>query len=139
MFPIFNIPVKQKNTETIWHFVYDYAGKSILIQTFFNEKIEISTKHFENGIYHCKACNSPLFSSETKYKSGSGWPSFSQPISDQVVETGSDRSLGIARTEVHCARCGGHLGHVFPDGPEPTGLRYCINSLSLELRPEEEQ
>lgn len=91
------------------------------------------------GTYVCAGCAALLFESGVKYDSGSGWPSFSQPISAEVVETGNDRSLGIARTEVHCASCGGHLGHLFPDGPEPTGLRYCINSRSLQLRPEEER
>ena len=93
-----------------------------------------STK--EPGVYRCAGCHTPLFSSATKFESGTGWPSFWQPIEPSAVELHDDDSLGMRRTEVTCARCGGHLGHLFPDGPRPTGDRFCMNSVALELEGE---
>ena len=89
--------------------------------------------HKEKGVYTCAACGFELFQSESKYDSGSGWPSFYSPVADSAVGETLDKSFGMTRTEVHCNNCGSHLGHVFPDGPYPTGLRYCINSVSLDF------
>ncbi len=90
------------------------------------------------GVYHCSCCGNPLFSSETKYNSGSGWPSFYAPMEQQAIKTAFDDSFGMRRVEVLCQKCDAHLGHVFEDGPKPTGLRFCINSVSLDLKEDEE-
>ena len=92
--------------------------------------------HHDPGMYRCAACGEPLFTSDTKFESGTGWPSFWAPIRDAVA-TNVDRSYGITRVEVQCAKCGGHLGHVFPDGPKPTGLRYCMNGVAMDFKPGE--
>ena len=92
-------------------------------------------KEYSAGTYQCGGCELPLFSSTTKYDSGTGWPSFYAPL-DNAIGTTSDRSLFMVRTEVHCRRCGGHMGHVFDDGPKPTGLRYCMNGVAMKFIPE---
>jgi peptide-methionine (R)-S-oxide reductase len=92
-------------------------------------------KEYRKGVFQCAGCGQPLFASETKFNSGTGWPSFFQPI-DNAVGTTEDRSFFMTRTEVHCSRCGGHLGHVFPDGPKPSGMRYCMNGAAMSFTPQ---
>ena len=101
------------------------------------ERAGTSPLNFEkrSGIFKCAGCGEPLFTSDTKFESGTGWPSFFQPI-EGAIGTTTDRSHGMTRVEVHCAQCGGHLGHVFPDGPRPTGERYCMNGVALRFEPE---
>ena len=93
----------------------------------------LNTEH-RNGVFHCAGCGQPLFASDTKFDSGTGWPSFWKPL-DRAVETSTDRKFFMTRTEVHCRRCAGHLGHVFEDGPAPTGLRYCMNGVAMTFEP----
>ena len=91
--------------------------------------------HWQEGVYHCVGCNAPLFDSGTKFDAGCGWPSYFQPLRGEIIDRVVDRSHGMVRVEVRCQDCGAHLGHVFPDGPEPTGERFCINSASLGFEP----
>ena len=94
-------------------------------------------KNYSPGVYTCAGCGQPLYASDHKFNSGTGWPSFYQPIDDKAVGTSVDKSFFMVRTEVHCSNCGGHLGHIFDDGPKPTGLRHCINGVALKFEPKE--
>lgn len=121
-------------TEDEWKKQLDEFEYHVLRQAGTEEAF--SGKYWDNhqkGVYTCRACSLPLFDSATKFESGTGWPSFGDIYMQGNVARKTDSSLGMMRTEVHCARCGGHLGHLFPDGPDPTGLRYCINSVSLDF------
>lgn len=90
-------------------------------------------QHKDSGVYHCICCNAPLFTSDSKYDSGCGWPSFYEPVNDEAITEYRDTSHGMERIEITCSACDSHIGHVFPDGPEPTGLRYCVNSVSIDF------
>jgi len=124
-----------EKTETEWRGLLD-AEQFRVLRGHGTERAGTSPLNYEKrtGVYHCAACNQPLFESTTKYESGSGWPSFFRPLPNAVA-TSTDSSHGMTRVEVHCRNCGGHLGHVFNDGPPPTGQRYCMNGVSLKFEP----
>jgi peptide-methionine (R)-S-oxide reductase len=130
---------KIRKTEEQWQAELDPGRYAILRQAATEPPWsgELLVNH-EDGVYSCGACNAPLFRSDAKFESGSGWPSFFQPVSENAVELEEDNSHGMRRIEVRCAACDSHLGHVFPDGPNPTGQRYCINSLALDFEPGDE-
>jgi len=122
---------KEKLTEEQYHVLRSKGTERPFTGKYWNNK--------EKGVYYCAGCGTPLFDSESKFESGCGWPSFTAPITDSNINEAQDNSLSMRRTEVLCSKCGGHLGHVFDDGPKPNGLRYCMNSISLDFKPKSKE
>jgi peptide-methionine (R)-S-oxide reductase len=122
---------RSRLTPAQYHVTREHGTERAFTGPYWDEK--------RSGMYTCVCCGTPLFGSETKFDSGTGWPSFYAPLDERAVASTTDKSYGMERTEVHCSNCGGHLGHVFPDGPKPTGLRYCMNGVALTFDPQEKK